>query len=292
MPKTIGAPSLTSYDDIFKDMDDSQEKVVEIPLEELHDFDNHPFHVQDDEAMMDMKESIEKYGVLVPGIARQRSEGGYEIVAGHRRKRACQLAGMISMPFIVRNMDDDEATIIMVDSNMQRETLLPSEKAWAYRMKLEALNHRGTKGLQPGVLSVDILSEQAGESKSQVFRYIRLTELVPKLLDMTDEGRLPFNSAAELSYLSRKEQGELLDVMEKHECVPTMTQALRLKQHSKAGSLAPDVMEEMLTERRKECTKITLGGNKLSKYFSQDYTPRQIESIIIQLLEDWKQKQA
>lgn len=292
MPKTMGAPSLTSYDDIFNDMDDTQEKVLEIPLVELYDFENHPFHVQDDEAMMDMKESIERYGVLVPGIARQRKEGGYEMVAGHRRKRACQLAGKTTMPLIVRNMDDDEATIIMVDSNMQREMLLPSEKAWAYRMKLEAMNHRGTKGLQPGVLSVDILAEQVGESKSQIFRYMRLTELVPTLLDMVDEGRIAFNTAVELSYLSRKEQNELLDIMAKHECTPSMTQSLRLKQHSKADSLTPDVMERVIAERKTEPLKLTLRESKLSQYFPQDYTPKQMESIIIQLLEDWKQKQA
>lgn len=298
MHKTAGALALSSYDDIFQTdaarANAGLEQIAEIPLGELHSFENHPFQVRDDDAMRETAESIEKYGVLVPGIARPRYGGGYELVAGHRRKRGCELAGKSTMPVIVRDLDDDEATIIMVDSNLQRESLLPSEKAWAYRMKLEAMNHRGMKvdGFETGVLSVEVLAEQSGESKSQIFRYIRLTELVPDLLDMVDDGKVAFNPAVELSYLTRKEQAALLDMMAKYEATPSLSQAQRLKKKSRDGSLSPEAMDIIMAEEKKEPVKVTLTGNRLVQYFPQNYTPKQMEAVIINLLEGWHQTQA
>ncbi len=297
MPKTKGALALASYDDIFQigpAVQTSVEQVQEVPLNELFPFENHPFQVRDDEGMQKTAESVNKYGVLVPGIVRPRPEGGYEIVAGHRRKRACELAGKAAMPVLIRNLDDDEATIIMVDTNLQRETLLPSEKAWAYRMKLEALNHRGVKleGIVPGTLSADMVAKQAGESKSQIFRYIRLTELVPNLLDMTDAGKIAFNPAVELSYLSRKEQSALLDCMAKYEATPSHSQALRLKKYSQAGTLTGALLDEIMGEEKKPPAKITLTGSRLSEYFPSEYTPKQMETVILKLLDGWRRKRA
>ena len=297
MPMTADTQTLNSSDEIFKigigRLNNTSEQVREISLDDLFPFENHPFLVRDDEAMRDTAESIKKYGVLVPGIARPRPESGYELVSGHRRKRGCELAGKSTMPVIVRNLNDSEATIIMVDSNLQRETLLPSEKAWAYRMKLEAMNHRGIKaeGGKPGALSVEALAEQAGESKSQIFRYIRLTELVPDLLDMADEGKIAFNPAVELSYLKRKEQSELFDIMEMYVATPSLSQAQQMKKHSQAGKLTRYSIESILSEPKKESVKVMLPGNRLHRYFPDTYTPKQMETVIIKLLEVWHKRQ-
>ena len=269
---------LTSYADLFttqEGRDDAQrEKVVEIPLSELHQFANHPFRVVDDEKMQETAESIREYGVLVPAIARPRSEGGYEIVSGHRRHRACQLAGLETMPVIVRNLDNDQATIIMVDSNLQRETLLPSERAFAYKMKLDALKHQGTRsdltssqvGMKLQVL--DIIGQQAGDSRNQVHRYIRLTALIPELLDMVDNRVIAFNPAVELSYLKPDEQKLLLEAMDSEQATPSLSQAQRLKTLSQKGSLNYDVMVVMMSEEKKtDLDKVTLNHDVLQKYF-------------------------
>ena len=239
MVKTKGALALASYDDIFRISDTvteaNTEKVIEMPLDRLYPPEFHPFQVRNDEAMKKTTESVKKYGVLVPGLVRSRADGNYELIAGNRRKLASELAGRTTMPVIVREMDDDEAVIFMVDTNLeQRESLLTSEKAWAYRMKLEALKHRGivVDGIDIGTLSVTVVSKQTGESKSQIYRIIRLTELVPGLIDLVDAKEIAFNPAVELSYLSRKEQSGLLDAMAKYEATPSLPQAQRLKKHS------------------------------------------------------------
>lgn len=301
MAKTAGNLAIATYDDIFRTdalpENVSIERVQEIPLDKLHPFVNHPFHVRDDAAMQETAESIQKYGILVPGIARLRENGGYELIAGHRRKRGCELAKLKTMPVLIRDLDNDEATIIMVDSNLQRETILPSERAFAYKMKLEALNHRGartdltssqTGNMSPKKLSVEIVAEQAGESKNQIYRYVRLTSLVPTLLDMVEEGKIALNPAVELSYLHEPEQVLLLDTMEKEVATPSISQAQRLKKHSQAGTLIPDVMDAIMSEEKKsEENKVTLSGSCLKKYFPTSYTPRQMESTIIKLLENW-----
>lgn len=304
MPKTKDALALASYDDIFQTEAAKEEsffeRVREIPLTELHPFENHPFQVRDDDSMRETVESVQKYGVLVPGIARPRNEGGYELVAGHRRKRASELAGKSVMPVIVRELDDDEATIIMVDTNLQRETLLPSEKAWAYRMKLEALNHRGARSdltnsqvgnKFDGKLSVEIVAEQVGESKNQIYRYVRLTELVPDLLDMVDADKIAFNPAVELSALTRTEQGDLLDMMGKYEATPSVAQAQQMKKLSQAGELTPERIESIISEPKKEPeSNVTLKGGKIKQYFPPSYTPQQMEAVIIKLLENWHKR--
>lgn len=299
MAKTKGSLALASYDDIFSVKEvttpTNTESVIELPLDRLYPPEFHPFQVRNDAAMKKTIESVKKYGVMVPGLARPRPDGGYELVAGNRRKLASELAGKETMPVIVREMDDDEAVIIMVDTNLeQRESLLPSEKAWAFRMKLEALKHRGivVDGIDIGTLSVTIVSEQAGESKSQIYRIIRLTELVPGLLDLVDAKKIAFNPAAELSYLSRKEQSALLDVMAKYEATPSQPQAQRLKKLSQAGELTIQLMDSILAEEKKETVKLTLPGSRLKQYFPGDYTPKQMEKVIIGLLENWHKKQA
>lgn len=292
---------LTSYADLFttqEGRDDAQrEKVVEIPLSELHQFANHPFRVVDDEKMQETAESIREYGVLVPAIARPRSEGGYEIVSGHRRHRACQLAGLETMPVIVRNLDNDQATIIMVDSNLQRETLLPSERAFAYKMKLDALKHQGTRsdltssqvGMKLQVL--DIIGQQAGDSRNQVHRYIRLTALIPELLDMVDNRVIAFNPAVELSYLKPDEQKLLLGAMDSEQATPSLSQAQRLKTLSQKGSLNYDVMVVIMSEEKKtDLDKVTLNHDVLHKYFPKSYTPKRMEEKIIELLEAWQKR--
>lgn len=299
MAKTKGSLALASYDDIFCISDTvtevNAEKVIEMPLGRLYPPEFHPFQVRNDEAMKKTAESVKKYGVLVPGLARPRTDGNYELVAGNRRKLASELAGRTTMPVIVREMDDDEAVIIMVDTNLeQRESLLPSEKAWAYRMKLEALKHRGivVDGIDIGTLSVTVVSKQAGESKSQIYRIIRQTELVPGLIDLVDAKKIAFNPAVELSYLSRKEQSGLLDAMAKYEATPSLPQAQRLKKHSQSGELTLQMIESILAEEKKEPVKLTLTGSRLKQYFPQDYTPKQMEKVIMGLLESWYKKQA
>ena len=292
---------LTSVDDLFSSeesrADASRERVVELPLAEMHPFKNHPFKVLDDEKMLDTAESIREHGVLVPAIVRPREEGGYEIVAGHRRHHASQIAGLDTMPAIVRDLDDDAATIIMVDSNLQRESILPSERAWAYRMKLEAVKRQGARtDLTSGQLgpksetqrSNALVAEQAGESVKQLQRFIRLTELIPPLLDMVDERKIAFNPAVELSYLKPEEQVELLDAMDSEQATPSLSQAQRLKKFSQEGHLSIDVMRAIMSEEKKsELDRVTLTSEKLHRYFPKSYTPQQMEQVILKLLEGW-----
>lgn len=297
--------NLTSYDEIFQTEENrieaTQEKVIDIPLTEAHPFKNHPFKVTDDESMLETAESITKHGVLVPVIARPREEGGYELISGHRRKRASELAGKETLPCIVRNLDDDSATIIMVDSNIQRENILPSERAFAYKLKLEAMKRQAGRpskenGSQVGnnlmgVKSSDILAEQMGESKSTIFRFIRLTELVPELLDMVDAKKIAFNPAVELSYLMPHEQVQLMEAMDMEQATPSLSQAQRLKKYSQDGKLTFDVMTAIMSEEKKgEPDKVTLTGEKLKKYFPKSYTPQQMEETIIKALEGWSRK--
>ena len=290
---------LTPVDDLFSTdesrADAQRERVVELPLAELHPFRNHPFKVLDDEKMADTAQSIREHGVLVPAIVRPREEGGYEIVAGHRRHHASQIAGLDTMPAIIRDLDDDAATIIMVDSNLQRETLLPSERAWAYKMKLDAMKRQGKRtDLTCGQVghksekSVMRVADEAGESVKQVQRFIRLTELIPPLLDMVDERKIAFNPAVELSYLKPEEQVELLDAMDSEQATPSLSQAQRLKKFSLEGHLSIDVMRAIMSEEKKgELDRITLTGDKVNKYFPRSYTPQQKEQVILKLLEGW-----
>ena len=294
--------SLTSYDDIFSTeemrQDEKREKVKEIALCDLHPFKNHPFKVSDDERMQETTESIKEYGVLVPAIARPRAEGGYELISGHRRKRGCELAGRETMPVIVRDLDDDAATIIMVDSNLQRETLLPRERAWAYRMKMEAIRHQGDRSDQTyrqvgdKLKSADIVGQAAGESGRQVQRFVRLTELIPQLLAMVDERKIAFNPAVELSYLSKDEQTNLLDAIESEQATPSLSQAQRIKKLSQSGDLNEDSILGIMSEQKKPelSSNITLSGDKLKKYFPKSYTPAQIENTIFKLLDSWLRK--
>lgn len=285
---------MTSFDDLFsieKSTEAGGEKIQELDLSELFPFQNHPFKVLEDEAMLDMVESIRMHGVLVPGIARPRAEGDYELIAGHRRKHASELAGKTTMLVIVRELDDDEATLLMVDSNLQRENLLPSEKAWAYKMKLDALKHQGIKGTSRQLgekYSVDTLSEHSNDSSRNIHRFICLTELIPALLQMVDEKKLPFNPAVEVSYLTKEEQKTLLEQMEKLEIVPSLEQAKRLKKYSKEGKLSVDVIEAIITEERPMPVQVTLKKERLRKYFPQSYTQKQMEEVIFSLLETWK----
>lgn len=292
---------LTSVDDLFSteaSREEAQrEKVQEIPLEELHPFPNHPFKVLDDDRMLDTAESIREHGVLVPAIARPRAAGGYELIAGHRRKRGCELAGLATMPVIVRDLDDDAATIIMVDSNIQRESLLPSERAFAYKMKLEALRHQGERrdltSSQVGMKlqTLEIIGQQAGDSRNQVHRFIRLTELIPPLLNLVDERKIAFNPAVELSYLKPEEQTILLDAMDSEQATPSLSQAQRLKQFSQQGRLSEDVMRAILSEEKKtEVDRITLSNETLRRYFPRSYTPKQMEETILKLLEGWHRR--
>ena len=249
---------LTPYEDLFSTEEQRQdyhrEKVMDIPLDELHPFKDHPFKVLDDDRMADTTRSVQERGVLVPAIARPRAEGGYELISGHRRKRACELAGLDTMPVIVREMDDNAAVLVMVDSNIQRENMLPSERAFAYRMKLEALKRQGARtdltSSQVGkkFQTLDIVGQESGESRNQVHRYIRLTYLIPKLLNMVDERKIAFNPAVELSYLNQEEQGQLLDAMESEQATPSLSQAQRLKRFSQEDKLSPAVMSAILSE--------------------------------------------
>ena len=292
---------LTSVDDLFSTEEsratEQREKVMEIPLSELRPFKDHPFKVLDDERMLDTVESVKQYGVLSPALARPHPEGCYELVSGHRRHRAAELAGLDTLPTIVRNLDDDEATIIMVDSNLQRETVLPSERAWAYRMKLEAMRHQGARtdltSSQVGMKlqALDIVGQQAGDSRNQVHRYIRLTELIRPLLDMVDERKIAFNPAVELSYLKPDEQTMLLDAMESEQATPSLSQAQRLKKFSQAGNLTRESMLAIMSEEKKsDLDRLTFTTDTLRKYFPKSYTPQQMESTILKLLETWARK--
>ena len=301
MPKRGANVSLSSYDEIFSTEEtrsqDNLEKIQNLPLAELHPFQNHPFKVVDDEAMQRTVESVARYGVLAPAIARPRPEGGYEIISGHRRLHAAALAGLKTIPVIVRNMDDDAAVIAMVDANLQRETILPSERAFAYKMKLEAMKHQGQRtdltSCQLGTkLRTDALvAEGTNESARTVQRFIRLTELIPELLDMVDQKQLSFNPAVELSYLSQPEQHELLDAMDYAQSTPSLSQAQRLKKLSQEGTLNRDTMRTIMSEIKKpELGNITLKDATLRKYFPRSYTPRQMQETIIKLLEQWQKR--
>ena len=295
---------LASVDDLFSTeesrADAQREKIVEIPLSELHPFKGHPFKVKDDEAMMETADSIKQYGVLVPAIARPDPEGGYELVAGHRRHRASELAEKETMPVIVRDLDDDAATIIMVDSNLQRESLLPSERAFAYKMKLEAMKHQGERvdltcsqvgNKLEGKKSSEILAEQVGQSKNQIFRYIRLTELIPELIDMVDEKKIALNPAYELSFLKKEEQVDLLDAMDSEQATPSLSQAQRLKKYSQEGHLTLDMMRVIMGEEKKsDLDRVTFTSDTLRKYFPKSYTPQRMQETIIKLLEAWQKK--
>ena len=295
---------LASVDDLFSTeesrADAQREKVVEIPLSELHPFKGHPFKVKDDEAMMETADSIKQYGVLVPAIARPDPEGGYELVAGHRRHRASELAEKETMLVIVRDLDDDAATIIMVDSNLQRESLLPSERAFAYKMKLDAMKHQGERvdltcsqvgNKLEGKKSSEILAEQVGQSKNQIFRYIRLTELIPELLDMVDEKKIALNPAYELSFLKKEEQVDLLDAMDSEQATPSLSQAQRLKKYSQEGHLTLDMMRVIMGEEKKsDLDRVTFTSDTLRKYFPKSYTPQRMQETIIKLLEAWQKK--
>ena len=268
---------------------------MELPLEQLHPFRDHPFKVLDDDAMRETVESVERFGVLVPAIARPDPEGGYELVAGHRRHRACELAGKETMPVIVRELDDDAATILMVDSNLQRETILPSERAFAYKMKMEALRRtagrpakNNSRQLVGNFETADRIGQAAGESGRQVQRYIRLTELVPPLLDLVDQRKIAFNPAYELSFLKPQEQLELLDAMDSEQATPSLSQAQRLKKFSQEGHLSLDVMRAIMSEEKKsDLDKVTFSSEALRKYFPKSYTPQRMQEKILQLLEQW-----
>ncbi len=294
---------LKSVDDIFQTeenrADAQRERVQEIPLDQLKPFKNHPFKVRDDQRMLDTVDSIREYGVLVPAIARPDPEGGYELISGHRRKRGCEMAGLQTMPVIIRNLDDDAAVLVMVDSNIQREELLPSERAFAYKMKLEALKHQGARmdltSCQVGtkLRADEKLAESVNESARTVQRFIRLTELISELLDMVDERKLAFNPAVEVSYLKRDEQRMLLEAMDAEQTTPSLSQAQRLKKFSQEGRLTEEAMSAIMSEEKKsDMDKVTLRSDTLRKYFPKSYTPKQMEQTIIKLLDVWqKQRQ-
>lgn len=294
---------LKSVDDIFQTeenrADAQHERVQEIPLDQLKPFRNHPFKVRDDQRMLDTVDSIREYGVLVPAIARPDPEGGYELISGHRRKRGCEMAGLQTMPVIIRDLDDDAAVLVMVDSNIQREELLPSERAFAYKMKLEALKHQGARSdltssqLGTKLRADELLAQQAGESRNQVQRFIRLTELISEPLDMVDERKLAFNPAVEVSYLKRDEQRMLLEAMDAEQTTPSLSQAQRLKKFSQEGRLTEEAMSAIMSEEKKsDMDKVTLRSDTLRRYFPKSYTPKQMEQTIIKLLDVWqKQRQ-
>ena len=275
-----------------------EEVVVRLPLTDLYPFPDHPFQVRDDEEMKETIQSVKEYGVIVPAIVRPREEGGYEIVAGHRRKYACEQAGLDTMPVLIRNLDRDAATIIMVDSNLQRENILPSERAKAYKMKLEAIKRQGARNDltsdqvgQKSKWSIEQVAEQAGESKSQVQRYIRLNELSPELLQMVDEKKIAFNPAYELSFLKPEEQQMLVTTIDYEQATPSLSQAQRMKKFSQAGRLNEDSMLAIMSEEKKpEKFSLTLDGDRIRKYFPKSYTPLQMENTIIKLLEAWQKK--
>lgn len=293
---------LKSVDDLFATEESranaQREKVQNIPLGELHSFKNHPFKIKNDAAMQDTVDSVREYGVLVPAIARPDPSGGYELIAGHRRHHASELAGKETMPVIIRDLDDDAATIIMVDSNLQREELLPSERAFAYKMKLDAMKRQAGRPSRENVSQVgtqkrsdQIMAEQVGESRNQIQRFIRLTELIPTLLDMVDERKIAFNPAVELSYLKKEEQTLLIEAMDSEQATPSLSQAQRLKKFSQQKMLSLDVMRAVMSEEKKtDLDRVTLKNETLRRYFPKSYTPKQMEDTIIKLLEGWYKK--
>ena len=301
MPKGSLNVSLKGADDIFSTEESRQEQqreqVQQIPIGELFPFKNHPFKVLDDESMQRTVESVEQYGVLSPLIARPRPEGGYEIISGHRRQHAAQLAGLDALPVIVRQMDDDAAVLLMVDSNLQRENILPSERAFAYKMKLEALKNQGARSDLTSTqvaqkLSVEKVGDDAGVSKDTIRRFIRLTNLVPELLDMVDEKKISFNPAVELSYLDESQQRDFLEAMNDTQNAPSLSQAQRLKRLAQEGHFSYDVAFAVMGEEKKdELDKVVIKNDTLRKYFPRSYTPKQMEDTIIKLLDQWQRKQ-
>ena len=303
MPKNSLNVSLKGADDIFSTEESRQEQqreqVQQIPIGELFPFKNHPFKVLDDESMQRTVESVEQYGVLSPLIARPRPEGGYEIISGHRRQHAAQLAGLDTLPVIVRNMDDDAAVLLMVDSNLQRENILPSERAFAYKMKLEAIKNQGARSdltsgqiVQKSKLSIERVAEDAGEGYKTVQRFIRLTNLIPELLDMVDEKKIAFNPAVELSYLDESQQRDFLEAMNDTQNAPSLSQAQRLKKLAQEGHFSYDVAFAVMGEEKKdELDKVVIKNDTLRKYFPRSYTPKQMEDTIIKLLDQWQRKQ-
>ena len=298
MPKNGANISLSSFDDIFStDESRNVEKIQQISISELHHFKDHPFKVLDDEAMQRTVESVAQFGVLAPLIARPREEGGYEIISGHRRQHAAELAGLKTLPVIVRNMDDDQAVIQMVDSNLQREHILPSERALAYKMKLEAIKNQGARSdltsSQVGtkLRADEKVAKDSGESRNQVQRFVRLTNLVPELLDMVDEKKISFNPAVELSYLDEKQQQDFLEAMDASQNAPSLSQAIRIKKLAQQGEFDYDAVYNIMNEEKKsELDTVTIKNETLRKYFPRNYTPRQMESIIIKLLDQWQLK--
>ena len=308
MPRKGSGMPFDGLEEIFssvqKEAAGQTERVQQIPLSELHPFEGHPFRVMDDEEMQKTVESVKEYGVLTPAIARPDPDGGYEIISGHRRMRAAELAGLKTLPVIVRDMDDDTAIILMVDSNLQREHILPSERAFAYRMKLEAIKHQGVRTdlsldgtcaqvghKLDGKKSRDIVAEEAGVSKNQVSRYIRLTELIPEILDMVDEKKIAFNPAVELSYLKPQEQREFLEAMDYAQTTPSLSQAQRIKRMSQEGTCTLDQMCDVMNELKKDdMTTITISHDVLRKYFPRSYTPQQMQDVIVKLLDQWMKK--
>ena len=279
---------LNSFDDVFGGAENATgEQTVDAKLDELHTFRNHPFRVLDDEKMEETAESIGKYGVLVPGIARPRAGGGYEIIAGHRRKRGCELAGLSTMPVIVRNYTDDEATIIMVDSNIQREDILPSEKARAYAMKYEAMKHQGSKGGS----TLEEVGEAAGDSRKTVQRYVWLSRLIPELLELVDRKKLGISQGADISFLAEEGQEWVLEVLEEIGVSVSNAQAAKLKEYGKSGELTPAVVRLVLAEEKPKERKVTIKGERINKYFPEEYSSSDIEDVIIRLLEEWRRKQ-
>ena len=305
MPKNSLNVSLKGADDIFSTEESRQEQqreqVQQIPIDELYPFKNHPFKVLDDESMQRTVESVEQYGVLSPLIARPRPEGGYEIISGHRRQHAAQLAGLDTLPVIVRNMDDDAAVLLMVDSNLQRENILPSERAFAYKMKLEALKNQGARSdltcvqighKLNGAKARDIVADESGDNARNVQRFIRLTSLIPELLDMVDEKKIAFNPAVELSYLDEAQQRDFLEAMNDTQNAPSLSQAQRLKKLAQEGHFSYDVAFAVMGEEKKdELDKVIIKNDTLRKYFPRSYTPKQMEDTIIKLLEQWQRKQ-
>ena len=303
MPKSSLSVSLKGADDIFSTEESRQEQqreqVQQIPIGELFPFKDHPFKVLDDESMQRTVESVEQYGVLSPLIARPRPEGGYEIISGHRRQHAAQLTGLETLPVIVRNMDDDAAVLLMVDSNLQRENILPSERAFAYKMKLEAIKNQGARSdltsgqiVQKSKLSIERVAEDAGEGYKTVQRFIRLTNLIPELLDMVDEKKIAFNPAVELSYLDENQQRDFLEAMNDTQNAPSLSQAQRLKRLAQEGHFSYDVAFAVMREEKKdELDKVVIKNDTLRKYFPRSYTPKQMEDTIIKLLDQWQRKQ-
>ena len=304
MPKNDLNVALKGLDDLFSSeetrQEEQREQVQQIPVDELFPFKNHPFKVLDDDAMTRTVESVSQFGVLAPLIARPRPEGGYEIISGHRRKHAAELAGLETLPVIVREMSDDAATILMVDSNLQRERILPSERAFAYKMKLDAMKHQAGRPPQDnysqlgnnfGKLSSEEMAKELGTSKNQIFRFVRLTNLIPELLERVDEKKISFNPAVELSYLDTKQQQDFLEAMNDSQNAPSLSQAIRIKKLAQQGEFSYDSVYDIMNEEKKsELDTLTIKNETLRKYFPRNYTPRQMESIIIKLLDQWQLK--